>query len=65
MKRKSIEIYKAYFSVNDIAKIAQQIFFWAIFILKRSFFKKAIDKKSFFEYNNTIEIIKPMIQRSS
>ena len=29
-----------------------------------TFFQKAIDKKSFFEYNNTIEI-KPMIQKSS
>ena len=64
MKRKSIEIYKAYFSVNDIDKIAQQIFFWAIFILKRSFFQKTLDKQKDFEYNNTIEP-KPMIQKSS
>ena len=64
MKWKSIEIYKAYFSVNDIDKIAQQIFFWAIFILKRSFFQKTLDKQKNIEYNNTIEP-KPMIQRSS
>ncbi len=64
MKWKSIEIYKAYFSVNDIDKIAQQIFFWAIFILKRSFFQKTLDKQKNIEYNNTIEP-KPMIQKSS
>jgi len=50
--------------VNDIDKIAQQIFFWAIFILKRSFFQKTLDKQKDFEYNNTIEP-KPMIQKSS
>lgn len=35
-----------------------------IFVLKRSFFQKTLDKQKNIEYNNTIEP-KPMIQKSS